>query len=85
MILYTTELGHQAMLSDHAWLGQDSQVPRAALLNSQMTVMTDVKRQSWVFQAMLDDQNEIYVNKKYGWTLHSCSSACSFNYKHGFH
>ena len=74
------------MLSDHAWFGQDAQlaaqVRTAALLNSGMT---DVKRQSWVFQVLLDDQNEIYMNKNYGWTLHSGSSACSFNYKLGFH
>ena len=82
MILYPTELGHQAVLSDHAQFGQDAQVRTAALLNSGMT---DVKRQSWVFQAMLDDQSEIYVNKHYWWTLYSCSSACIFNHEHSFH
>ena len=35
----------------------------AALLNSGMT---EVKRQSWVFQVVLDDQSEIYVNKNRG-------------------
>ena len=82
MIIYTTEVGHQAVHSDHAWFGQDAQVRTAALLNRGMT---DVKRQSWVFQAMRDDQSEIYVNRNYGWTLHRYSSACIFNHKHCFH
>ena len=51
----------------------------AALLNSGMTV---VNRQSSVFQAMLDDQNEIDMNVNYGWTLHSCSSTCIVDHKH---
>ena len=64
---------------------QDIQVRKradeAALLNSGMT---DVERQSSVFQAMLDDYSEIDMNVIYGWTLHSCSLTCMVDHKHSF-
>ena len=58
--------GYQAVHLADALFGWEARLRSAALLSS------DAKSQSSLFQAMLDDQSEIYLYLKFHWILQRC-------------
>ncbi len=81
MDLDETDLGHQAVLSDHEFFGQYGQVRTAACSRVEWQ-MLNVR--VLLFQAMIDDQSDLDMNVNYGWTMHRCSSACMVDHKYSF-